>query len=157
MPVTGADLMKMSQAQLDDLYKGLIAGPIPDGDSRGTALFFPGTFLCKALAWTVRSLNWKGKVFNAAAGTLVNKVSAFGFKAIKANVYFDASWLDGNECIVLDYSRTSLVARKVRDEIRMVAPGLYLGKVFLGKKRFIDFVIEFVTQPAPVESEAPAH
>jgi len=35
------------------------------------------------------------------------------------------------------------VAHWVRDEIREVAPHIYLGKVYLGKKRLIDFALEF--------------
>ena len=40
-------------------------------------------------------------------------------------------------------TETSLLAHWIRDEIREIAPHLYLGKVYLGKKRLIDFVLEF--------------
>ena len=63
--------------------------------------------------------------------------------AIIAKVYKGASWLDGKECIVLDYSETSLVAHWIRDEIRQIEPGLYLGKVYWDKKRLIDFALKF--------------
>ena len=53
------------------------------------------------------------------------------------------SWLDGKECIVLDYSDTSLVAHWIRDEIRLISPGFYLGKVYWGKERLIDFCLQF--------------
>ena len=79
---------------------------------------------------------------------MVNRISPFSIRAIKAEVYRDKSWLDGRDVIVLDYSRTSLLARKIRDEIREVAPGLYLGKVWWGKKRLIDFSVSFQYQPA---------
>jgi len=39
------------------------------------------------------------------------------------------------------YSRTSIVARWVRDEVRQVGPGLWLGKVFMGRWRAIDFAV----------------
>ena len=54
---------------------------------------------------------WKGKVFDAEKGELRNKISPFGFLAIRARVYTDSSWLDGRPTIVIDYSKTSLVAR----------------------------------------------
>ena len=54
---------------------------------------------------------------------------------MRAKVYKEASWFDGKETIVLDYSKTSFVARKVRDEIREVAPGLYLGLVFWEREK----------------------
>ena len=67
----------------------------------------------------------------------------FGLKAIVARVYKAPSWLDGKECIVLDYSETSLVAEHVRDEIRLVDTGFYLGKVYWDSKRLIDFALDF--------------
>ena len=66
---------------------------------------------------------------------------AFGLEAIVAKVYKGESWLDGKECIVLDYSETSLVAQWIRDEIRLIGPGFYLGKVYWGKDRLIDFCL----------------
>ncbi len=44
---------------------------------------------------------------------------------------------------MLDYSKTSLVAQWIRDEIREVAPGIYLGLVYWGKKKLIHFALEF--------------
>jgi hypothetical protein len=60
-----------------------------------------------------------------------------------AKVYNGDSWLDGRECIVLDYSDTSLVAHWIRDEIREIGPGTYLGKVYWSKQRLIDFALQF--------------
>src|SRR5437762_13709432 len=59
---------------------------------------------------------------------LNNRVLPFGFETTPAKVYKAASQFDSSECIVLDYSETSFVARWVRDEIREIAPGVYLGK-----------------------------
>ena len=36
-----------------------------------------------------------------------------------------------------------VVAGFVRDEIRQIGPGLYLGKVYWEKKRLIDFALQF--------------
>jgi len=35
------------------------------------------------------------------------------------------------------------VAQRIRDEIRLIGPGLYLGKVYLAKERLIDFCLQF--------------
>ena len=67
----------------------------------------------------------------------------FGLNAIIAKVYKAPSWLDQKECIVLDYSDTSLVAHWIRDEMRMIQPKLYLGKVYWDKTRLIDFALQF--------------
>ena len=82
-------------------------------------------------------------MFDAKTGQLKNRIGPFGLNAIIAKVYKAASWLDGKECIVLDYSQTSLVAHWIRDEIRLIGPGLYLGKVYWDKARLIDFALKF--------------
>jgi len=82
-------------------------------------------------------------VFDPERGELRNEVSAFRRKLIRAKVYKAPSWFDQKECIVLDYSHTSLVARKIRDEIREVAPGLFLGIVFWGRTKLINFAVSF--------------
>jgi hypothetical protein len=35
------------------------------------------------------------------------------------------------------------VAQWIRDEIRLIGPGLYLGKVYWSKERLIDFCLKF--------------
>ena len=138
-----ADLLKMTQAELDALFSSVDAGPIPDGQADGTAIIAPGAVYSPEIAKMVSIFAWQGKVFDAKAGYLRNRVSMFGVHAIVAKVYKAASWLDGKECIVLDYSETSLVAHWIRDEIRQIGPGLYLGKVYWDKKRLIDFALQF--------------
>ena len=143
------DLLKMSQVQLDELFKKSPPGPIPSGDSQGTAVVCPGTFWSRLLARFVHDFAWQGKVFTKSPdgkdATLQNKITMAGVQAIVARVYYTPSWLDGKECIVLDYSKTSLFARKIRDEIRLVDEinKIYLGKVWWGKKRLIDFALQF--------------
>ena len=73
MLAAAENLTKMSYQALDELFRTLPAGEIPDGDSRGTALFFPGTWLERPIAWLVRLLAWQGKVVNAREGYLMNK------------------------------------------------------------------------------------
>ena len=141
--MTAADLMKMTQGQLDDLFRASPAGDIPNGQAKGTAIIAPGTVFTMEIAEMVSLFAWQGKTFDAAHGTLRNRITAFGLNAIVAEVYKTKSWLDDQECIVLDYSKTSTVAHWIRDEIRLVAPNVYLGKVYWEKKRLIDFCLEF--------------
>ena len=136
-------LLAMTQPQLDDLFRESPPGDIPNGSAQGTAIIAPGTRYSESIADIINHFGWQGKVFDAEKGVLKNKVLAFGFEAIIARVYKDKSWLDGLECIVLDYSETSLVAHWVRDEIRLIGPGFYLGKVYWGKQRLIDFCLRF--------------
>jgi hypothetical protein len=136
-------LLKMTQAQLDELFTKTEAGPIPNGEAKGTAIIAPGSAFSANVASWINHFAWQGKVFDAQKGVLKNKILPFGLNAIIAKVYKEASWLDGKECIVLDYSETSLVAHWIRDEIREIGPHLYLGKVYWDKKRLIDFALEF--------------
>ena len=136
-------LLAMTQEQLDDLFKASPAGDIPDGEAKGTAIVAPGTVYSEHIATIVNVFGWQGKVFDAEKGLLKNKVLFFGLQAIVARVYKGESWLDGKECIVLDYSDTSLIAKWIRDEIRLISPKLYLGKVYWGKERLIDFCLRF--------------
>jgi hypothetical protein len=138
-------LMTMTQQQLDDLFRNSPAGDIPNGEAQGTAIIAPDTELGDLAAKFIHIFAWQGKVFDAASGTLRNRILPEGVQAIIAQVYTGASWFDGNECIVLDYSQTSLVAHWIRDEIRLVGPGVYLGIVYWDKDKLIDFALQFPT------------
>jgi hypothetical protein len=150
MPITARELLLMPGARLDELYRRCNSGPIPAGDSKGTALIWTDTWLARPIAWMVRSIFWKGKIFDGTNDTLVNKITPIGIHAIEARVYKGESWLDGKESIILDYSRTSFIAWFVRDEIREIAPGLYLGQAYLEKERFIRFAIAFARPASQV-------
>jgi hypothetical protein len=136
-------LLGMSQAELDKLFSAHDAGPIPNGEADGTAIIAPGTPISPAIAECINIFAWKGKVFDADLKVLKNEILLIGVRAIVADVYKGPSWFDTKECIVLDYSKTSIVAAHVRDEIRMIEPGFYLGLVFWDTKRLIHFCLDF--------------
>ena len=136
-------LLGMSQKELDALFSAHEAGPIPNGEAEGTAIIAPGTPMSEAIAAAINIFAWKGKVFDADLKCLKNEILLLGVRAIVADVYKGPSWLDSKECIVLDYSKTSIVAAHVRDEIREIEPGFYLGKVYWDKDRLFDFSLDF--------------
>jgi hypothetical protein len=101
--------------------------------------------LGRALSAFIRALVWRGKEFTAG-GSLRNIMTPFGVRTIRASVYEAPSRLDGRPSIVLDYSSTSRVASWVRDEIRQIAPGLYLGIVYVrGWRLPLRFTLHFPT------------
>src|SRR4249920_3129410 len=102
MPYDVPQLLAMSQAQLDDLFRNSPAGDLPNGPAKGTAIIAPGTTYSDNIAEIINHFGWQGKVFDAQKGTLKNRILAFGLEAIVAKVYKGVSWLDGKECIVLD-------------------------------------------------------
>lgn len=142
MAWTVEELLKQSQQTLDDLFREAPPGPIPNGEAKGTAIIAPGTSFTNEIAQLVSLFAWQGKIFDAEKGFLRNHILPFGLKAIVAKVYIGDSWLDGKPCVVIDYSETSLLASRVRDEARLLQPGLYLGKVYWNKTRLIDFALE---------------
>lgn len=151
--------LTMSRDELDDVYKRASAGSIPTGDTRGTAIV-AGSMFAKIYARFARLFAWQGKVFDIFApecekGILLNKITPFSLTFIVAKVYRDKSWMDGKETIVIDYSTTSFFAQKIRDEIREVAPGIYLGKVWWGKTRILDFALTVKTAPNRVIAGLP--
>ncbi len=143
MPYTAPQLLGLTQQQLDDLFTASPAGDIPNGEGNGSAIIAPGSAFTAEIASLINIFAWQGKNFDAVHGTLTNRILAFGLNAIVAEVYKSTSWFDNKECIVLDYSRTSLLARHVRDEIREIGPGLYLGLVYWDQNRTIHFSLQF--------------
>jgi len=144
-------LQRLSDGELDTLFRASPAGPIPRGRLSGTALLLPGTALCAPLARLVRLLAWRGKEVDDSGGSLRNLVGPLGTRAVRALVSRDRSLVDSAECVLIDYSTTSAVAAPVRDEIRSVGPGLYLGVVWVSGRRTGWFALR---QDAPVSPPA---
>lgn len=143
-----AELRRMTFKELDALYRSAkrpSALSDLDGDAKGAMLAWrsPGG---GPLAWLLRTVGkssvfpWKGKSFkgqNSDLGgginrvNLVRKMRWFPFKT-----RFGASFLDGNPTFVLDYSGPGNppLIRSIVDEVREVAPGLYMGPAALKVK-----------------------
>ncbi|MET8560724.1 hypothetical protein ABZV75_08935 [Streptomyces flaveolus] len=131
MALTETDLLKIGDAGLMEIFRASPPGDIPKGPTEGTGIVrWGGNWVAQPLAWLVRMTLWRGKVFDPE-GYLSNRMTAFDVLAIVAQVYVGPSLMDQQDCIVIDYSKISLVARGVRDEIREVEPGLFLGVVWL--------------------------
>jgi hypothetical protein len=134
----------MSQSDIDALFAASEPGPIPNGEANGTAIIAPGTPFTGEIAEMINVFAWQGKTFDAQRGVLTNRITPLGFNAIVATVYLGPSLADGRPCVVLDYSKTSIVAQWIRDEIRLVAPNFYLGVVYWNNHHLMNFCLEFV-------------
>lgn len=138
------DLAQKSFAELDALYR---AGTVPsslravDGALEGRMLAVrrldrgPLAAALRRFAAS-RSFVWAGKTFSAAgaqAGRGINRVvlpSLLGRQDLFPFVTsIGPSVLDGRDTIVLDYDQPENPGyiRRIRDELRQVAPGLFLG------------------------------
>jgi hypothetical protein len=120
-------LTHWSWPALEQLYRHADAGSIPVGYTPGRALYCPDDRFAGVRSKVTHAL-WHGKVFDPCDGTLINQWA--GAKAIKARVGYGPSLLDGRPSIIMDYSETSHVWADVRDEVREVAPGVYLGRMY---------------------------
>ena len=122
--VSAQQLLNMRRRTLEELYRDLKPGPIPDGKSDGIASREPGTPFGR-VSQAVLGAFWEGKVFDRAGGTLINRLRTG--ESVTAKVFYGPSWLDGKPAIIIDYKETSSVAGFIRDEIREAAPGIYFG------------------------------
>lgn len=199
--ITPANVARLDQEQVDQIYARLTAGPIPDGPFDG-ALFFPrggsgklrlseivggglkgfAVNLAGAKADLIGEMLWKGKVFFREERVLRNRIE--DLSALKkiglveegaanplakitvqgkeqwllfpAKLYCGQSLLDGRrESIIIDYAFSDdipgyrrmpdmLASRqgfKIRDEIRMVRPGFYLGRAYIDRAFALNFVL----------------
>ena len=125
--VTSArDLVALTPENLEALFRaGHVAVPAA-GWVKGQALVRPGTS-SGAVASRGAGVVWQGKRFKAD-GTARNRF--FGLPIIEGKLSQGPSWLDGQPVLVLDYAETSRLYRPYRDEIREVAPGVFLGMMF---------------------------
>jgi hypothetical protein len=144
MPLDLQKLSKMKLGELDSLFRESPSGSLPDGDASGEVIIPPIDGPRDEVAEKlVHVLAWQGKIFDREKGELVNKVSPLGLKVVRAKVLKGESWLDHQEAIIIDYSKTSVIAQRVRDEIREIDHGLYLGLVFWNKTRVLHFALQF--------------
>ncbi len=128
------------------MFRASQAGDIPRGRTRGTVLLATGSPLARPIARFVRAFGWKGKTFAADGASLKNRITTFDLPAVRASVFVGPSRTDERPCIVIDYSRTSLIAWFVRDEIREIEPGVFLGKAYAFGASVAYFALEAGTQ-----------
>jgi hypothetical protein len=141
-----AALRRMGEAELQSLYRqGTVVG-LPPGRVRGTVLPAPGARRNAAMSVGAR-LVWQGKVVDDSGSMAVNRF--FGVPTIRGKLYQAESWLDGGPSLILDYAETSRVYARNRDEIRCIAPGLYLGLMYARADSGATLSMYFVLEATP--------
>lgn len=163
-----ATLQGKTQLELDKIYSQLTAGPLPDGSYDGYVKFDESAdndierILSVAIPlqlenWVkaVGTNLWKGKTFNKARGTLTNRMGLI--HRFPAKVYCGQSLLDSRrESIILDYAYGDTIpgyidvldwpmtkkGLSIRDEMRMVKPGLYLGRAYIQGLYTLNFILQ---------------
>src|SRR5262249_48057603 len=120
---------------LDELY-GRAAVPAPEafaGDMRGLLLAWPAApgALGRALQAFGRSVPWRGKSFVPGEG--VNRLFADRMKLFQFSTSIGPSRTGSGQAFLLDYDRPEnpFFIRAIKDELRELRPGLYLGQGWL--------------------------
>ncbi|MFO0881380.1 MAG: hypothetical protein U0840_29115 [Gemmataceae bacterium] len=124
--LTARAIRKMCADELEALFRQGSIAAIPTGTFDGRVLLVVDA-KCPRTQAGLQSAIWKGKVISCD-GEMINRWC--GFRAVKAPVHLGSSWLDGAPCAVIDYAPDAPVFGNTRDEIREVAPGLYLGRFY---------------------------
>jgi hypothetical protein len=134
-------LASLPLKQLEALYRG---GKVPElnalqGDLQGRVLDTPllGVFSKKTTLLIPPEISlWHGKTFDAPVGAQGEGRNRMATGKMFPFKYFVGPSRTGmGEAIHLDYSRSGNIPgiSNIQDEIREVAPGLFLGQVYLTK------------------------
>jgi hypothetical protein len=154
-----SDLVSMSLMDLTDLYR---AGTVPESLRELDDAVSGRLLALRGLDWRgghalfarvagSRFFPWAGKRFlhlDRNAGTGINRIRGIPLGGERLWYPFrtsvEPSVIDGAPCIALDYARPENppVIRALRDELREVSPGLFMGPALvrvLGKPRLVLF------------------
>lgn len=150
--VDGVDsLLLLEDLGLRLLYERGAVPPMDSlsGDLRGRMLAVPAlprAITALPCAWARTNLfPWRGKSFSPgkeARGYGINRVVSEHIKVFPFETFVGPSHHDGKPAVQLDYDLRGNpgAIRAIEDEIREIAPGVYLGQAWLrmkGKARFI--------------------
>jgi hypothetical protein len=120
------ELKKMCVEELEQLFAAGQVGTLPVGLGRGKILVRLDGKMPHVRA-RMEGVVWKGKYFYPD-GHFTNQW--LGFKAVSAEAVIGPSWYDGKPCIVLDYPPDAKVFGNARDELREIAPGVFLCRFY---------------------------
>ena len=120
-----------SREQQVDIFRSADVGERPDGVTAGWTLF--PRDVADFAPWL-----WVGKSFTP--GAVHNRVSILDVPAIDGTVGVAPSMIDGAPTWAIEYPNPGVSV--FRDELREIAPGLYLGLGFLGGQLVTTFVLD---------------
>ena len=120
------EIYTATKCQLLDWYRKSDNITPPTGFIPGRVLPFPGKRINKPVSTIMHLTVWQGKVF-CTNESMINKM--FGVKMAPGVVGVENGFLDGRPSITINYPK-SLIFGAYRDEIREIAPGIYLGLMY---------------------------
>jgi hypothetical protein len=141
VPRTLEELLDLPADRLRALYEGARVPPLADleGDLRGRMLAVPSLpgVAAKVTATLARSdlFPWRGKSFQGQGeqGEGVNRVIADRLRVFRFTTTIGKSRAGDFDAVQLDYDRPGnpFFIRAIKDEVRELRPGLYLGQAYV--------------------------
>jgi hypothetical protein len=123
-PITcPADLRHLCCDELQQIFASAEGCTFPSGFGRGEVLLRTDPRHARLKARMTNRV-WKGKRFEED-GYFINQWLCF--RALHSYVCQGPSWLDGRPCVILEYPPDTPLFGNTRDELREVAPGVWLG------------------------------
>jgi hypothetical protein len=142
IPTRVEQLLALDTTALAALYEGASVPTLAriHGDLRGRMLAWQG--LSGVAADAIRAVGswdrfpWRGKSFSPRsndAGDGINRVVSDRWKLFEFTTFVGPSRAGAFDAVQLDYDHPSnpFFIRAIKDEIRELAPGLYLGQAYL--------------------------
>jgi hypothetical protein len=127
MPTCLEDLDGLSACQLHDLYTHADVGQPFVGVYRGRLVHLCDRVLPRVKLFAARTV-WRGKMA-CEDGSFVNRWVG-GKTAIASEYVIGPSWLDGKPAVLMEYPPGTKLMGNLHDELREIAPGLYLGPLY---------------------------
>ncbi len=121
-------LKRMSGDELLVLYRASDVGRPLDGNLKGRLVHIAGRGL-PTLKFRLGGALWRGKTAQASDGYFINRWVG-GVSALDSRYVIGPSWIDGRPAVIMEYPPKTPFFGNVHDEVREIAPGLYLGPVF---------------------------
>ncbi len=156
VPARLDDLLHADAETLRRLYLGAATPALGDltGDLRGRMLALvaaPGWLFWWARLWArTRLFPWRGKSFVAAGndpnhGAGENRVFTDRTRWFRFDTFVAPSRAGAFDAVQLDYDnpRNPFFIRAIKDEVRQLRPGLFLGQAYLKTKRRQILVLYF--------------
>lgn len=140
-------MKRMTVGELYWLFSDSPCGDFPDGLTDGTVLWHTKP-RSATIAKLVRSSIWHGKIFHADLRRVYKRfnrttVEAYGPRYVPlgfdATIAIQPSIHDLADCIALNYTKEP--ALRLREELRQVAPNLWLGIAYHRRRAIEHFAL----------------
>jgi hypothetical protein len=117
----------MCREELEALFRGASVGAPLDGTYKGLLVYLVDERL-NAFKLRMAEATWRGKAACAETGYFGNRFAA-DVRWNESYYEIGPSWIDGKPAICMEYTKRALLFWNMHDEVREIAPGLYLGPV----------------------------